>query len=476
MSTHARPLAVRLAAASDDELTALFLARGVRTDAPWQDFFDAAEALLEPASIERALVSLPLADAAALLDATRGGAQSVLRLTALALQDPSGAVPVPVAEHVAGRTLPDTADEKPPVAASESESAPIAERAFTTASRIADMLLVAREAPLGLLATGSLAAGEKKRLAEAGIGQDADDLRTIAEDAGLLRASERRVQVTTEADAWLSLPFADRWARLATAFREALPAGARDGDGWLPPAAWLHAYPWDPSWPERGEGLRRRALLLGLMTAAGTEPEWAAALRRGDRVDTTALERLVPAEVDRVFLQNDLTAIAPGPLQSGLEVRLRGMAERDSAQSSSYRFTAESIDRALIEGETEASVLDFLGRSRSPACPSRWRTWSGRPRSVTVWCGCGRRNPEPWSPAATRTWSRPSASTGACVRSASPPRTACWSRASAPRRCTGRWWTRATRRRSSTPRVRRSRCVVRLRSTRSLALRRPTRR
>ncbi|MFC4139804.1 MULTISPECIES: helicase-associated domain-containing protein [unclassified Microbacterium] len=360
MSTHARPLAVRLAAASDDELTALFLARGVKTDAPWQDFFDAAEALLEPASIERALIALPLADAAALQRAADGHPQPVPRLTALALQDPSGSVPVPVAEQVAGRRLPDAVDVQPPSPASVQDSAPVAERAFTTASRVADMLLVAREAPLGLLATRALAAGEKKRLAEAGIEQDADELRTIAEDAGLLRSSARRVQVTTESDAWLGLPFAYRWSRLAAAFRRALPGGLRDGDGWLPPSSWAHAYPWDPTWPDREAGLRRRAHLLGLMTAEGTEPAWATPLRHGDPVDTASLELLVPAEVDKVFLQNDLTAIAPGPLQPGLEVRLRGMAERDSAQSSSYRFTAESIDRALIEGETEASVLEFL--------------------------------------------------------------------------------------------------------------------
>ncbi|MFE6736887.1 helicase-associated domain-containing protein [Microbacterium sp. NPDC057650] len=360
MSTHARPLAVRLAAASADELSTLFLARGVKADAPWQDFFDAAEALYEPASIERALIALPRPDAAALLRAAGGGSAPLPHLTALALQDPTGAVPVPVAEQLDGRTLPDAADEQPPAPASARDAAPVAEQAFTTASRVADMLLVAREVPLALLATGSLAAGEKKRLAEAGIEHDADDLRTIAQDAGLLGTSERRVQVTTGSDAWLGLPFAERWARLATAFRDTLPTGIRDGAGWLPPAAWAQGYPWDPSWPDREAGLQRRAQLLGLIAGNGSEPEWAAALRLGRAADTTALEGLVPAEVDKVFLQNDLTAIAPGPLQPGLEVRLRGMAERDSAQSSSYRFTAESVNRALIEGETEASILEFL--------------------------------------------------------------------------------------------------------------------
>ena len=66
MSTHARPLAEWLAAASDDELVALFRARSVRSDVSWQDFFDAAETLLDPTSLARALPTLAAAEAPAL--------------------------------------------------------------------------------------------------------------------------------------------------------------------------------------------------------------------------------------------------------------------------------------------------------------------------------------------------------------------------------------------------------------------------
>ncbi|MGI0519301.1 hypothetical protein ABY45_01945, partial [Microbacterium maritypicum] len=69
MSTHARPLADWLAAASDDDLRHLFRARGVRADAPWQDFFDAAEALLDPASLTRVLPTLTASEASALVSA-----------------------------------------------------------------------------------------------------------------------------------------------------------------------------------------------------------------------------------------------------------------------------------------------------------------------------------------------------------------------------------------------------------------------
>ena len=69
MSTHARPLAEWLSEASDEQLTTLFSVRRVRADAGWQDFFDAAEALLDPTSIARILPLLTHSEAVSLLAA-----------------------------------------------------------------------------------------------------------------------------------------------------------------------------------------------------------------------------------------------------------------------------------------------------------------------------------------------------------------------------------------------------------------------
>ena len=101
----------------------------------------------------------------------------------------------------------------------------------------------------------------------------------------------------------------------------------------------------------------------GCSPTTAREPDWAAtAAQRGALRTPAALTALLPAEVDRIFLQNDLTAIAPGPLAPALDVRLRTMAARESAaQASSYRFTPESIAHAFVAGETEESILEFLG-------------------------------------------------------------------------------------------------------------------
>lgn len=362
MSTHARPLADRLAAASDEQLTALLRVRGVHADADWSDFFDAAEALLEPASVERGLAALTRAQAQALAHAVRGeagtDAPTADMLAAHGFLDAQGRVPVPVAAAVAARpAIADSSstDETP---ASDPAAARAAERAAATVGALADLLLAARSAPLALVATGSLSATEKRRLM---LDDEADLVRELAEMAGLARAVDREWRLTSSAEEWLSASFAARWARLATAFRAALPAGIRSDAGWMPFAAWTGAHPWDATWPARARRLQTLAVLLGLRTQDDAEPVWARALRAGDEVDTAGLETLLPTEVDRLFLQNDLSAIAPGPLQPALDNRLRGMTEHESsAQVSSYRFTPDSVARALADGETEHGILSFL--------------------------------------------------------------------------------------------------------------------
>ncbi|MBP3976045.1 helicase-associated domain-containing protein [Microbacterium sp. BLY] len=366
MSTHARPLADHLAAASDDELAGLFAARGVRPDVGWQDLFDAAEALLEPSSVGRALPLLTASEAAALVDAVAGdgAGDERARLTALALLRPDGTPHPPVSEAVAERSRPAPLDETPTPAASEAVAAHAAERAFTTVGVLADILLLARDQPFTLLMGGAVSAGQKRQLSELGLDvESVDPLVALALRADLATPADRLLRTTTTAEDWLRSPATARWARLATAFRDTLPRGLRSASGgWIPASAWPHAHPWDPSWPAEAARQAEAARLLGLIAEDGSEPAWAHALRRGDAADPSGLSALLPTEVDRIFLQNDLTAIAPGPLQPALDVRLRTLARRESAaQASSYRFTAESVAHAFAAGEDEASILEFLG-------------------------------------------------------------------------------------------------------------------
>jgi hypothetical protein len=82
---------------------------------------------------------------------------------------------------------------------------------------------------------------------------------------------------------------------------------------------------------------------------------------RGEPADASTMAVHLPAEIDRVYLQADLTAIAPGPLAPALDMRLRGIAMRESrAQASTYRFTAASLGAGMTDGETAGSIRAFL--------------------------------------------------------------------------------------------------------------------
>ncbi len=83
---------------------------------------------------------------------------------------------------------------------------------------------------------------------------------------------------------------------------------------------------------------------------------------------TQALAELLPAPVDHVLLQADLTAIAPGPLEQELAHKLSLVADVESRGGATvYRFAASSVRRAFDAGWSAAEVHDFVSStSRTP--------------------------------------------------------------------------------------------------------------
>lgn len=355
MTVDARPLAASLATRSDEDLASLFAQRKVSPDSTWNDFFDVAEALLELGSLRIGLAALPADQAAALASAAaRGGAVAepyTADLQQRGLADASGRPVQAVGPIIDGLPAPQPPERQEHTV---SDSPAAAERASTTVAATAELLLLASHAPLQQIGSGALSAHERKRLSDgsAAIAEpdDLDDVSAIAEAAGLLRSEDRQWMMTRAATDWLAAPTPERWRSLATAHIATIPDGADPQD----PQGWAQAYPWDQHWPERAAALHRRSLLLGLTDAAGNPTPWALG-------DTEALTAHLPTAVNRVYLQNDLTAIAPGPLEPAADLRLRRAAIREShAQASSYRFTPESVQRAIATGETEQSLTSFL--------------------------------------------------------------------------------------------------------------------
>ncbi|NJC72840.1 hypothetical protein HC031_24425 [Planosporangium thailandense] len=78
-----------------------------------------------------------------------------------------------------------------------------------------------------------------------------------------------------------------------------------------------------------------------------------------------ALDALLPAPVDHVLVQTDLTVVVPGPPEPGLAGELALVADAESP--SVYRVTPDSVRRALDSGYVAADLHAlFQRRSRTP--------------------------------------------------------------------------------------------------------------
>ena len=238
-----------------------------------------------------------------------------------------------------------------------------------------------------------------------------------ASAAGLLAsradADGNPVWVPTDVfDGWVAKDLPQRWALVARAWLESprLPGlvGSRDpaGKPWnaltpelssrsmaetrlmtlrvleeLPPGEVLAAGTGLPSLVTRLAWLRPRrprsradqaawtleeAAALGL-TGLGGLASYARLLLDGDDPGD-ALGVLLPEPVDHVLVQADLTAVAPGPLETWLARKLQLVADVESRGGATvYRFTPQSVRRALDVGWTAAEVHEFLGTvSRTP--------------------------------------------------------------------------------------------------------------
>jgi Helicase conserved C-terminal domain len=88
-----------------------------------------------------------------------------------------------------------------------------------------------------------------------------------------------------------------------------------------------------------------------------------------DRI-ASSLDAALPPPVDHVLLQADLTAVAPGPLVPDLDHELTLAADVESRGGATvFRFTPQSVRRALDAGRTGDDLLDWLARSSRTPVP-----------------------------------------------------------------------------------------------------------
>ncbi|MEY9952811.1 helicase-associated domain-containing protein [Leifsonia sp. EB34] len=406
-------LAAWLRALPDDELAAVLRARPVRR-AGVSDFFDLAEALLDPESVQRALAPLDRLRLATLaLLGVAGGARSTEWITArlgehpatagttaaavrdavdalarLALVNPDEdgtavydavtarltawpALGLPRPAALLDTSPPTLPEPLTPDGLSASDRL-AAERAFEAVAGVSELLNELGREGARELQKGGLALPAAKRLADALAVEAAvvPVALSVAARAGLVAVADGLWLPTAEATAWQHGTTADRWRALAGAWRDGLPRDVRAlftarsrspwGESLRAHVAWLYPAAVEET-EQRVEEHVREAEWLGV--TAGRSPGSAGALllEVGAAEATAAMAARFPAEVSQVYLQHDLTVISPGPLAPDVEARLRTMADLESrALASTFRFSAASVDRAVTAGETAASIHDFL--------------------------------------------------------------------------------------------------------------------
>ncbi len=101
--------------------------------------------------------------------------------------------------------------------------------------------------------------------------------------------------------------------------------------------------------------------LLGLVGAGGLSTAGRAVIAHDHDAALAAIAPHLPQPVDHVLLQADLTAVAPGPLETELARTLHLLADVESRGGATvYRFTPGSVRRAFDAGWSALEVHDFV--------------------------------------------------------------------------------------------------------------------
>lgn len=415
--TNTLTLAARLRELDDASLARLIAARGVAVSGV-HDFFDLADALLERDSVQRGLSRLDrhtLAAVAAAAEAGRAATVSQI-VEQLAVW---GADPAPQPDAVAERlhrpaelmlvdrdaedgadttavydvvrevlaawperglpsgaelaaSAPPTAPEGAPQDALERTDRLAAERAFAAVMAVTELIGQLTAEPALELQKGGLALPSLKRLSAALAVPltDVPGLLSIAARAGLVTRQHRDWLATDAGHAWCARPTGERWEALVAAWHDDLAPDIRELMRQRAHAPWGESLQSLVEWtfPAGGDGLRARvaeflrdAELLGLTAADAPSGPGSALLEAGADAAERLMAAMLPPEVDRVYLQHDLSIVAPGPVRPDIDARLRTLADAEGrALAFTYRVSDSSVNRAIAGGETAESLLEFL--------------------------------------------------------------------------------------------------------------------
>ncbi|WP_144673149.1 helicase-associated domain-containing protein [Arthrobacter sp. U41] len=117
-------------------------------------------------------------------------------------------------------------------------------------------------------------------------------------------------------------------------------------------------------------GVLAEAEMLGLIGSGALSQIGAAIADEQPDEAMGILGEHLPAALNHVLLQADLTAVAPGYLAPDLTEKLLTMADAEGqGPATIYRFSTASVRRALDAGQDAQAMLEFLGLHSATAIP-----------------------------------------------------------------------------------------------------------
>ena len=383
-------LAQSLRKLSDDELAEL-CRRCLVQPTHLKDFFDLAEQLLAPRSIQAWLAS-----------------QNNSTLLALAGQNPKQSSSDPLFGLLAQRYQSDPKSlgegfttliqggiarlrlaDTPTVEQHSSSKNEVDEygakdagiRGFLAIQALTEFVYELEHKYLSEVGKAGLALPDVKRFATL-LGVEREQVRDLWELAhanNLVSVQESRWVLGGMAGAWLDSTIGERWRFALDAWLKALGRGsalelaqALDEVETRTFAEILGAvYPLADSTPgSRGARLASHAEILGLTSHGRLQPWLRSALVQDSSNATQAIEKFFPAQQNRVIVQADLSVVAPGPLDEVTENELREFVEADSiGLAAHFRISATSISYALERGHSVQNIRGTLLRISEQALP-----------------------------------------------------------------------------------------------------------
>lgn len=375
---------------SDESLANLITERMVNSSG-LVDFFDLAEALTKPTSISAAIAGLPLSQAIELRSLAAGNKPNNKVAAELARQmlvsgepeyKPFESTVEALAAFAKLEIISAVADGKDPAPAQEQIDRDCGIEIFESLQAITELIFDLEHRFVREVGKKNVGLPDIKRFATH-LRKPNDYAKQIYELAHLLNLimlANGRWQLSSKSQDWLAWNQSERFMHLARTWREILgDASARELQSALDNSGEVisleeklsSTYPFaDGSVSSKITKLASIAGLIGL-AANGWMSSWAIKVLKCDYQGASKLAAgSLPQPQDKIICQADLTLIAPGPLQTEVEIMLRRFADTEQiGMASTYRLSALSISHGLETGLTIAEIRELLKRLSGNAIP-----------------------------------------------------------------------------------------------------------